>query len=154
MQEVEVASRNTRQILSRKAWFAYVSPAVVGVAGLAAALYWRTSIAGLIGLIALSIAVYNFLFLKSVYLYVNDAGVWVYRGILPWNKGSSGVKWRDLSEALYYTGFMSWACRSWNIRIGHRFTKSSEIFLDNMTGGPEVVQLINGLHQKLIGQTD
>lgn len=53
--------------------------------------------------------------------------IWVYSGVLPWSKGVAGIKWRDLDEAVYFQGPVSGALRSYCLRIGHRFTKSSEI---------------------------
>lgn len=42
--------------------------------------------------------------LRAVHLYCGDVGVWVYSGVLPWNKGVAGVKWRNLDEAVYFQG--------------------------------------------------
>lgn len=72
---------------------------------------------------ALAIGVYRILLLKSVHLYTDDVGVWLFRGILPWSKGVRGFKWRDIEDAMYYTGFLSWMFRSYTARIGHRFTR-------------------------------
>ncbi|MCV5179743.1 hypothetical protein OFC21_30430, partial [Escherichia coli] len=70
--------------------------------------------------VSLAIGIYRILFLKSVRLYTDDIGVWIFRGILPWSKGVRGVKWRDIEDAMYYTGFFSWMFRSYTVRIGHR----------------------------------
>ncbi|MDR1614196.1 MAG: hypothetical protein LBS26_01365 [Campylobacteraceae bacterium] len=85
---------------------------------------------------------------RSVVLYTNDDGVWVYSGIFPWSKGSSGVKWRDIDEASFQTGFTSWLLKTYDIRVGHRFTKDSEIMLHNIFNGHEAVMHINKLHKK------
>ena len=61
-----------------------------------------------------------------------------------------GVKWRDMDEATYVQSFRSWLLRSWTIRVGHRFTKASEIVLTDMARGREAVALINARHQALI----
>jgi hypothetical protein len=89
--------------------------------------------------------------LRSVQLYYDDVGVWLYSGILPWSKGVRGVKWRDMDEAVYMQSFGSWLLRSWTIRVGHRFTKASEITLTSMARGREAVAIINQQHQRLIG---
>jgi hypothetical protein len=73
--------------------------------------------------------------LRSIQLYTDLDGVWVYRGIFPWDKGFSGVKWRDLEDAVFYPNFLSWALKSYTVRVGHRFTKSSEIVLRNIANG-------------------
>ena len=73
-------------------------------------------------------------------------------GLLPWNKGVRGVKWRDLDEATFTQGFSSWVLRSYSIRVGHRFTKDSEISLSSMYNGKEAVRIINQVHQKLVAE--
>lgn len=88
--------------------------------------------------------------MKSFHLYFDDVGVWVYSGVLPWNKGVAGVKWRDLDEAVYFQSMGSWLFKSYSIRIGLRFTKSSEILLSHWARGNEVVMEINGQHQALV----
>lgn len=98
----------------------------------------------LIGTIAY--VVIGILTIRSYKLFYDDEGIWVYSGIFPWNKGISGIKWRDLDEAVYRTGFISWAAHSYNIRLSHRYTKSSEILLSDMTDGDKAVATINELH--------
>lgn len=100
--------------------------------------------------VSLSVCIYNILFLKSVRVYTDDVGVWVYRGILPWSKGVRGVKWRDIEDAIYYYGFFSWMFRSYTVRIGHRFTKTSEIFVRHLAYGHRAVEHINQLHQSTL----
>lgn len=40
-----------------------------------------------------------------VRIYLNDDGIWLSSGIFPWNKGIYGLNWRDISDAIYQTGF-------------------------------------------------
>jgi len=142
------------QSLGGKSWTAYVHVVLIGVVLLfvATPLVWAASaIAGVVVLVAsLAFLVYKFLLLKSFHLYFDDVGVWVYSGILPWNKGISGVKWRDLDEATYFQSMGSWLFKSYSIRIGHRFTKSSEILLSHWARGDEAVVAINGQHHQLV----
>jgi hypothetical protein len=77
----------------------------------------------------------------------------LFRGILPWNKGVAGVKWRDVEDAVFYTGFLSWAFNSHSLRVGHRFTKASEIFLGNVRHGRQAVEHINELHRERLAQS-
>lgn len=93
---------------------------------------------------------YRFMMLRSVQLYYDDVGVWVYSGILPWKKGVAGVKWRDMDEATFEQGFWSWITRSYTIRVGHRFTKDSEIRLTDIGGGKDAVAKLNGKHQAML----
>jgi hypothetical protein len=83
-------------------------------------------------------------------LYTDAHGVWVYSGILPWSKGVTGVKWRDLEDAVYMTNFSSWALRSYKVRVGHRFTKTSEIVLTHIARGNIAVEQINAQHQQAL----
>ncbi len=101
---------------------------------------------------ALSVAIvgYRFMDLRNVQLYCDDIGVWVISGVLPWQKGVTGVKWRDMDEAVCETGFWSWITRSYTIRIGHRYTKASEIRLTNIARGKDATGIINSKHQSMI----
>ena len=97
---------------------------------------------------------YRFMVLRSVQLYYDDVGVWVYSGVLPWKKGLAGVKWRDMDEATFEQGFWSWISRSYTVRIGHRFTKASEIRLTNIGGGKDAGGTLNAKHQEMIRAGD
>lgn len=140
--------------LGGKSWTAYVRVVLIGVVLVffATPVAWAASaISGAVVLAAsLAFLVYKFLLLKSFHLYFDDVGVWVYSGIFPWSKGVGGVKWRDLDEATYFQSMGSWLFKSYSIRIGHRFTKSSEILLSHWARGHEAVMAINGQHQDLV----
>lgn len=140
--------------LGGKAWTAYVRVVLVGLALflIVTPIAWSISyIAGIVVLLtSLTFVAYQVLVLKSFHLYFDDIGVWVYSGVLPWNKGVAGVKCRDLDEAVYFQSMGSWLFKSYTIRIGHRFTKSSEILLSHWARGNEAVMKINGQHQALV----
>jgi hypothetical protein len=106
--------------------------------------------AGAVMVVSALVVLYRFLLLRSVQLYYDDVGVWVVSGILPWNKGVAGVKWRDMDEATFEPGFWSWISRSYTIRIGHRFTKASEIRLTDIGAGKDAVSTLNAQHQSMI----
>lgn len=138
----------------RLSWLAYVRALVVffllsalGVA--VGALNQSLSVVAVIA--ALAIFAYQVLYLRSMTLFTDDAGVWLYRGVLPWNKGIVGVKWRDIEDAVFFTGFVSWAFNSYSIRVGHRFTKASELAIANVKGGREAVAHINQFHRARLG---
>ena len=105
--------------------------------------------AGVLAVCAIIVG-YRFLQTRSVRLYYDDVGVWVFSGVLPWKKGIAGVKWRDMDEATFEQGFWSWITGSYTIRIGHRFTKESEIRLTDIAGGKDAVAKLNAYHQGLI----
>jgi hypothetical protein len=99
-------------------------------------------------LLSLGIFIYQVLMIHSYLLYTNEHGVWVYSGIFPWSKGVTGVKWRDMEDAVYFSNFFSWILNSYTVRISHRFTKTSEITLTHIKNGHDAVVHINQLHQQ------
>jgi hypothetical protein len=150
-------SPNTRGItLCGKAWTAYVSivvRAVILIGACVALWIWRPdmwTVALPILLLGVGLIGYRIAWLRSFRLYYDDAGVWIYSGLLPWKRGVAGVKWRDLDEAIFVNGFWSWLSRAYTVRLTHRFTKESEILLSEMARGREVVQQINQQHRQYI----
>jgi hypothetical protein len=131
-------------------WVAYVRPVLVLLLTLSLAALFPTVVRFLLSALALAWFAYLVIDARNVRLFLDDHGIWVRSGILPWNRGVSGVKWRDLDEATYYTGFISWAAKSYRVRIGHRFTKSSEIFIAHVRDGNRAVEMINGMHREMI----
>jgi hypothetical protein len=142
------------QVIGRKSWLAYVGVAVLAAILLGGllplAFMWNETAALCVLLGSGALLFYRIAMLRSVQLYVDDVGVWVHAGVLPWKKGVTGVKWRDIDEATYAQGFWSWLTRSYMVRIGHRFTKSNEIVLTNIGGGKQAVATINARHQALV----
>lgn len=141
-------------VLCRKAWTAYL-PTVLLVSvflTLIALVYPFVPIEILAtGIVAVSTyCAYRWVDLRSVRLFYDDSGVWVYAGVFPWSKGVRGVKWRDLDEGTYVQSFLSWALRSYDVRVCHRFTKESEIFLTSMHNGHKAIVAMNEIHRKRI----
>lgn len=155
MEEDNAASAAPRaHVIGVKSWLAYT-----GLALLAALLFfgllplaflWNQAAAAAVLAGSALLVGYRFLLVRSVQLYYDDVGVWLYSGVLPWKKGVSGVKWRDMDEATFVNGFWSWATRSYTVRIRHRFTKDSEIVLTNIARGKDAVATINARLQELI----
>ena len=142
-------------LIGVKSWIAYLGVfmmalVAVGVLFLLSAFWWNELAAGAFLLVSAAVVIYRFLVIRSVQLYYDDVGVWMFSGVLPWKKGIAGVKWRDMDEATFEQGFWSWITRSYTIRIGHRFTKESEIRLTHIAGGKDVVAKLNARHQDLI----
>ena len=142
------------QVIGRKSWLAYAGVALLAailLGGLLPAAFLWNDTAALCVLVASGLILfYRIAMLRSVLLYIDDAGVWVHAGVLPWKKGVTGVKWRDVDEATYAQGFWSWLTRSYMVRIGHRFTKSNEIVLTHIGGGKQAVATINARHQAMV----
>ena len=143
-------------LLARKSWTAYFGPAIFGVLmlGIATPVLWALSqiwwVPVIFGLIAFGWLVVHVATIHSVALYVDEVGVWVYSGILPWKRGVRGVKFRDIDEALFYKGVWAWIAHSYTVKIAHRFTRTNEIVLTAMSHGDRAVGEINGRLQALI----
>jgi len=147
-------------VIGVKSWLAYAGVAALGIVlffvALPLAFLWNDIAAACVLLVSALIVAYRFLSVRSVQLYYDDVGVWVVSGVLPWKKGVSGVKWRDMDDAIFVNGFVSWATRSYTVRIGHRFTRDSEIVLHHIARGRQAVETVNALHQQKIrlGEVD
>jgi hypothetical protein len=140
-------------LLCGKSWTAYIGTfvlALVFIALLRLAFEFNQLAAAGVMALAVPVVGYRVLLIRSYQLYYDDVGVWLSSGILPWSKGVSGVKWRDMDEATFVPNFFSWLFKSYTIRIGHRFTKSSEIILTGMARGKDAVTTLNARHQELI----
>ena len=154
--EEDNASRSSpsARVVGVKSWVTYLGTLVLAVilfgALLPAAFLWKDIAAGAVLVVSAIIVGYRILVLRSVQLYCDDVGVWVHSGVLPWKKGVAGVKWRDMDEATFVPGFSSWITRSYTVRIGHRFTKGSEIILTNIANGKDAVGILNARHQEMI----
>ncbi len=141
-------------ILCGKSWTAYIGMALLALVLffglLPAAFWWSERAAAGVLLVSALVVGYRVLHIRSYQLYYDDLGVWLYSGILPWKKGLSGVKWRDMDEASFVPNFWSWLFKSYSIHIGHRFTESSGMSLTCMAHGKDVVAALNAQHQYLI----
>lgn len=139
--------------LGGKSWTAYVRVFLVGSALLLFVTPIAWAISNVLGMIALTgslaVVIYQILHLRSFHLYYDADGVWIYSGVFPWNKGISGVKWRDLDEAVFFQSVGSWLIKSYSILLSHRYTKSKEILLSHWSDGNRAVEAINEQHTQL-----
>ena len=159
MEEDNASSSGPRaNVVGVKSWLAYLGVFMLAVLLFGVVLPLTFTFGGQYADIAAAIVMavsvvivgYRFLMLRSVQLYYDDVGVWVFSGVLPWKKGVTGVKWRDMDEATFEQGFWSWISRSYTIRIGHRYTKASEILLTDIACGKDAVATLNTRQQALI----
>ena len=155
-----VPSSGARRVfkLSIKSWVAYVrvTASCAGLILVSAGFFMmrRFGTAAVICSVlilvpALVRTVYEVLVLRSVVLFHDEQGVWLSSGVLPWSRGVLGVKWRDMEQAAYITGFLPYVLGSHTIRIGHRFTRTSEIVVHDMTRAGFVVDAVNGILAEL-----
>jgi hypothetical protein len=129
-----------------KAWTAYLRPSVLSA--IAVALGWALSawswrVGAAVITLALVRYVYRVLMIRSVILFTNADGVWVHEGIFPWSRGYHGVKWRDVDEASTFLGFFSWAFKAYTVKLTHRYTRASELYLTHIRHGDQAVAAIN-----------
>lgn len=155
-ENLSTIENGTGSTLARKSWTAYV-----GTAGLAFVLLlmvtpgaWRASTgAGVVALVlSLGFLTYRVMMIRSFHLFYDGTGVWLSKGVFPWQKGVAGVKWRDIDEAVFFQGLWSWMFKSYTVRVGHRFTKSSELMMSHMARGHEAASTVNTLHQGMLSQ--
>lgn len=145
--------------LCGKSWIAYIGVGVrtlIIIALFVALIYWQPdywAIATGLLVLALLLIGYRIAWLRSFRLYYDEAGVWIFSGILPWKRGVRGVKWRDLDEAVFINSFWSWLAGSYSVVLKHRFTKDMEIAEDTMARGKEAVLTINQQHRQRIQQS-
>ena len=129
-------------------WVAYVWPGlkyglVILLVGLVDWLPWW------IGALAAARLAYKVAYIHATEVSLDDDGVWLSRGILPWSKGTAGVKWRDLDQATFYLGMIPWLTGSHTVRVVHRFTKEAEIVVPHVANAKELVNAIAGEHKHL-----
>jgi hypothetical protein len=160
-EEIAAGTGAHAHVVGVKSWVAYLkvlalAVLIFGVALPIAFQYGDANdiAAGVVMLIGAILVGYKFLALRAVMLYYDDVGVWVYSGVLPWQRGVTGVKWRDMDEATFEQGFWSWLTRSYTVRIGHRFTKGSEIRLTQIGNGKNAMALLNARHHEMIRNGD
>ena len=129
-------------------WLAYFRPIVVSifmvlVGLLLAELAEERWLAGAGLGVAVLWLFYKISYLRAVCLFTDDDGVWLYRGLFPWQKGVVGVKWRDIDGAIYKTGLISWITRAYRVQVWHRYTKVVELAVDHVHKGHHFVGHVN-----------
>jgi len=152
--EVQAQANSSNKFKSyRVSWVGYVKPAAITfvfVVIFLSCIAGGSVLVSLLFLIPTISSAYYTYYTSSIRLYTTENGVWCERGLLPWDKGSFGIKWRDMEDAVYFMGFGAWLFKSHTIRIRHRFTKSSEVVIKNLANAPDAVNHINSLHQEMI----
>lgn len=93
--------------------------------------------------VAIAWTIYSIALTRSVRLFTNENGVWMRSGVFPWNIGISGLQWRDLGQAGFTQGFSSWALRSYDVRVSHRFTIGAALYVPHVHLGNLAVEHIN-----------
>lgn len=133
-------------------WVAYV-PSVVTTCAIFIAIYFSryffdfdnisAAITVLVSTIVLGFTVYEAYYLSCIRLFIDDTGVWVYRGVFPWSRGVYGVKWRDFEDALFTTNIFYWIAKGYPITLRPRFSNNPHIHVPAIHRGRLAVELIN-----------
>ena len=138
----------------RISWIAYVLP-LLGVAtaatvSVAVSAHINFAIGSIVGLIGALPPGLGILTLRNTVFFTDEDGVWLYRGVFPWNRGVIGVKWRDLDDATYTANLWSWLFASYRIRIRHRFTKSNEFVVHHLAQGDQAAEYVNQRNLQMV----
>jgi len=101
-----------------------------------------------VAILAVLVFVYQMAYLRSTKAFTNASGVWLSRGVLPWEKAVVGVRWQDMDDAILTTGFFSWMFNAYTIKVNHRFTGNSELTVKGLNNGKKAVAHINKMHRE------
>jgi len=132
---------NNTTVLSKKSFIAYIKPMSIWF------VIWivASAISVILSIIGLIIGIGIVFYIRSYALFVDDVGVWVFRGIFPWDSGIYGVRWRDFGEAEFYLNPVSWSLKSYRIHIKNRYKNEPEFILKDMHNGDVAVSQINAM---------
>ena len=128
-------------VLSRKSFVGYLKPMGIWL------LVWlvSASISFWLSAIVLLIGVLIFFYIRSYRLFVDDAGIWVFRGIFPWDRGIYGLRWEEYGLAVFYQNPLSWILKSYTIHVKNKYKEETIIDLSDMYRGDEAVSQINAM---------
>lgn len=129
------------QELSKKSIVAYVVPMSIWLIAFTLSLNGNL----LFVIFVILIGVYTVVHIRSYTLFMDDEGVWVFRGVFPWQKGIYGVKWGDFNEGVFFQNFASWTLRSFTVGVKNRYKEESEIVLEHMYNGDYAITKMNSI---------
>ena len=136
----------------RLSWIVYIRPlltlGMLLLVGLGAQIHmppWALPVWAAVAVAGAGL-LYHICWLRTVRLYADAAGVWLYRGILPWRRGAMLIKWRDMEDEGFLPGFGSWLFNAYTIRIGNRFDRQHDLIMHHAHDGREVATRLNALH--------
>lgn len=146
-----ISQKGTQYREWRVSWIAYIPYALIACTTLYAVTLIDTFSSSLIVagalLVLLCYVAYKVYYLTQIRLYTDDHGVWVYRGVFPWNRGVYGVKWRDFEDVVFFTGFFYWIAKGYPVTIRPRFSNNPKVSLPPIHQGREAVEAINFMAQ-------
>jgi len=89
-----------------------------------------------------SLFVYRLAVLRSYRISINDEGIWLNYGILPWSLFGNGIRWRDADMAYYYPNFISWISNCYAISVNHKYTNQIDFKITSVWRGRKVAAII------------
>lgn len=131
--EYELREPTKRHILSKTDKSAYITLTMSNLIALAAACILAAganAIFGKIPLVAFGAVLifgitrfaYQFTLLRVRVLYLDDRGLWMKEGILPWRKGIYGLEWRDFGDVSFHNdGIWNWIFKTGTIAAFNRY---------------------------------
>lgn len=147
----------------RVSWVGYIKPMapyVVLLVGQLLLLWFAPRVQGdwlyyLAGAVAVPWGVglvYKFASIRKIKLFTNGGGVWLSRGVFPWQKAVSGVRWEEAGEAVAITGVIAWATGAYHVGVMHRYTKKTELWFPRIAQGNKFVGRVNTIINEHHGQ--
>lgn len=128
-------------VLARKSFTGYIVPMGAWL------IIWlaASAFSDLLSIALLLIGVIVFLYIRSYQLFVDDAGVWVFRGVFPWDKGIYGLRWEEFGLAVFYQNPWSWILRSYAVQVKNKYKEEVILDLSNMHRGDIAISRINAM---------
>lgn len=131
----------------RVSWLAYLPHAALFIAAIVLTSRDIDSIMRVAALVVAMYTVYRMLYLFRMRLYIDDSGVWLFRGVFPWNRGVYGIRWRDFEDAVFTMGFFYWMTNSYPLALRTRFSQNPTVYIPVIYHGKRAVIEINALAQ-------
>lgn len=131
----------------RVSWVAYVPYALIIVGLISTVVAFKGLVSLMIALpvctVVLLFVAYKLYYLSCILLYINEKGVWVYRGVFPWDRGVYGVKWLDFEDCVFHNGLIQWMTNGYPVTLRPRFSSNPQVVLPPIHQGRKAVETIN-----------
>lgn len=144
------AAPRERTFLAGKSWVAYVKPTLWAIFWIVLVPIWSwrhlPGPAVISAILGLSAYIYRILWLESYRLYMDEYGVTLEWGILPWAQMYRRVQWRDIESCGCPPGFLGWLLGHRSVFIWQRYTGELALFAGCMAQGSQACSTINSVH--------
>jgi len=89
--------------------------------------------------------IHSCLYQRSLILFYDDDGIWVYSGVFPWTKGTRGIQWEHVGQATFQLGLLSWIFKSYDITVTNKFKENANLTVEGVGSGNEAVTIFNSI---------